>query len=321
MGFFDWLFGRPRDTVPRNQGYRRKRSLFGKARFQPLVWPDGVRLGVSDKDLWGLAQAADRLYRTRQIETGRGKTRTLHCPVRRLLTVQRAILHGLLDNVPLEEACHGFRKGRSIVTHASQHIRQEMVLAVDVRDFFPSITSARVFGVFRSLDLADNTATCLTRLTTCRGILPQGAPTSPAIANLVCRHLDRRLSGLARRMGINYSRYADDLTFSGPVRLADYKGTIERIVREEGFEPNARKCRFMRRHQRQVVTGLTVNDGVSIPRPWRRRLRGLVHRVGCETAVDVTPETLFGMLSFLKMVHPELYRRELETLGLGPLMS
>lgn len=321
MGFFDWLFGRPRDTDPRNQGYRPKRSLFGKARFQPLVWPATMRLTFSDKDLWGLAQNADRLYRTRQLETAPGKTRTLHCPVRRLLAVQRAILHDILDHVPLEDACHGFRKGRSIVTHASQHVRQEMVLAVDVKDFFPTITSARVFGVFRSLELADNTATCLTRLTTCRGILPQGAATSGAIANLVCRHLDRRLSGLARRMGINYSRYADDLTFSGPVRLADYKGTIERIVREEGFELNARKCRFMRRHRRQVVTGLTVNDGVSIPRPWRRRLRSLAHRVGRGRPVDVTPETLYGMLSFLKMVHPDVCRRELETLGLGPLTS
>jgi hypothetical protein len=217
-------------------------------------------------------------------------------PVRELKEAQRIVLREILGLVPVHGAAHGFTVGRSVVTNAAAHCGKAVVLRLDVADFFTSVTAARVFRIFRSLGYPTSVSRMLMGLCTTsipaevwdgrRGArlgadfergqrlrtrhLPQGAPTSPALANLAAGRLDRRLTGLAKAMGATYTRYADDLAFSGGVELAHGRMRLEALVgaiaREEGFVLNHRKTRMMRRGVRQVVAGVVVNERPNVRR-------------------------------------------------------
>lgn len=234
-----------------------------------------------------------------------GGERVLLAPKRQLKALQRKVLHELLARLPLHEAAHGFRRGRSPATNAAAHVGRRCVVNLDLQDFFPSITFPRVRGLFVSLGYPFSVASALALLCTERDrqafehegtcyyvsvgprCLVQGAPTSPTLANLVARRLDRRLAGLARKHGFTYTRYADDLTFSGDdqgtaLRILD---AAQRIVGDEHFAVNRTKTRLFRQSSRQVVTGLVVNTTVGVPRRLRRQLRAILHnaqRTGLE---------------------------------------
>jgi RNA-directed DNA polymerase len=213
-----------------------------------------------------------------------GKRRLLEAPRPRLKSIQRYVLHKILDHVPAHDAAHGYRYDRSIVTFAAPHAGRRVVLRMDLRDFFPSVSAARVRAIFRAAGYPREVASCLAGL--CTNVtppdvwpdgadeaarrrfrsphLPQGAPTSPALANLCAFGLDRRLSGLARRANATYTRYADDLAFSGD---EDFERCLKRfemmaavIAMEEGFEVNFRKTRVMPRSSRQCLAGVVVNE-------------------------------------------------------------
>jgi retron-type reverse transcriptase len=226
-----------------------------------------------------------------------GGERVILAPKRELKALQRKVLAGLLAHVPTSSAAHGFVPGRSIVTNAALHTGRQVVLKLDLKDFFPSVTYPRVRGLFISVGYSFPVAATLALLCTeyerqefvrdsTRYFisvgprhLVQGAPTSPALANLVAWRLDRRLLGLAAKHHFAYTRYADDLTFSGDdvetaVRLRAQAG---RIVQDERFTVNAAKTRLVRRAGRQTVTGLVVNDAPGVRREQRRLLRAIVH--------------------------------------------
>jgi retron-type reverse transcriptase len=217
-------------------------------------------------------------------------------PVGKLKAIQRKILREILQLVPIHPAAHGFTPGRSIVTNAAAHCGKDVVLRFDIADFFPSVTAARIFGIFRTLGYPPQVARVFLGLCTSSvpadvwerrpgarigsdfetgqrfltRHLPQGAPTSPALANLAAARLDRRLSGLATKAGATYTRYADDLAFSGGPELARGRLRLEPIVGaiaiEEGFHLNHRKTRLMRAGVRQIVAGVVVNVRPNIRR-------------------------------------------------------
>ena len=224
-----------------------------------------------------------------------GPPRLIEAPKSRLKAIQRQILSEILNAVPPHECSHGFVAGRSCVTSAGVHAAEEVVLAVDLKDFFPATRLSRVHGIFRSLGYpsavaSDLTSLCstvtpasvflrpsenrrhgwLTRKAYQTPHLPQGAPTSPALANLAAWRLDTRLLGLARSYSASYTRYADDLTFSGDKafarRLDGFVRVLADICGDEGWSLNARKTRIMRRAACQRVTGIVVNDHVNAPR-------------------------------------------------------
>jgi retron-type reverse transcriptase len=238
-----------------------------------------------------------RTYRHRWLAKPGGRSRLLEVPTARLKTIQRKILTEVLDQVPAHSAAHGFRPGRSAITNAQQHCAREFVLKFDLADFFPSVPATRIYRLFRTLGYPDAVARLLAGLCTTRlpsdvwesrphpaadgsdraaGLrfserhLPQGAPTSPALANLAAHRLDRRLAGIARRIEATYTRYADDLTFSGNATLARRAKRLAHLVAvvagEEGFELNFHKTRVMRRTARQTVTGVVVNAHPNLPR-------------------------------------------------------
>lgn len=238
-----------------------------------------------------------------------GGTRLISTPRPHTAACQRWILRNILTVLPTHDAAHGFVAGRSIVTGASEHVGSEWVIHFDLKDFFPAITFARVRGLFESFGYQPAIASILALLCTespreksVRNSdviwtaigprrLPQGACTSPAISNLVCRSLDRRLAGLSRALGRTsdpwrYTRYADDLTFSGNGKALEQIGylmhRVRGIAREEGFQINEAKTRVQRKSQQQRVTGLVVNDRLAVPRKTVRRLRAILHRARTE---------------------------------------
>jgi retron-type reverse transcriptase len=225
-----------------------------------------------------IRKPADCCYKEKTIRT-KNKTRTFFMPIYWLKAAQRDVLSWMYKKFQdrLSPACHGFRPGYSIVTNAAPHTGQKLVLGMDVKDFFPTITARRVFGLFRELGESKEGASFLTALTCHKNELPQGAPTSPFIANLLCRNLDKRLSGLAEKIGAQYTRYADDLTFSGGAQVRRLAAIVPSILKEEGFQANEKKTRICGQHNSQQVTGLTVNAEVNPTRKLRRLLRAMQH--------------------------------------------
>lgn len=221
-----------------------------------------------------------RGYATRQIRKRHGGVREIDAPNIPLKKVQRWILRNILNSVEIHDAAHGFLRDRSIMTNAIVHVRQDVVIRLDITDFFGSVRYPRVLGMFLALGYIEPVARLLTGLTTYNGHLPQGAPTSPAITNILCRRLDARLTGLSTSLGYTYTRYADDLTFSGTAIQASPDRLIQivaNIVHAEGFELNAKKTSIMRKGSQQKVTGLIVNEKINIPRMYRRMVRAEIY--------------------------------------------
>lgn len=228
-------------------------------------------------------------YAYRWLEKRSGGWRLIEAPKMELKLAQQQILREILDLVPAHPAAHGFVAGRSILTNAAPHVRQRFLLKLDLKDFYATVRYSRVVAIFRSFGYSREVAIWLARLTTSTipwnlksplnavelsrfsaRHLPQGGVTSPALANLSAFSLDVRLSGLARSYRLRYSRYADDLTFSGPGKavpaLHEIITLVRKVIRSERFYVNPRKCRVLRNGQRQSVTGIIVNDRINISR-------------------------------------------------------
>jgi retron-type reverse transcriptase len=239
-------------------------------------------------------------YRRFTMPKKRGGERLISAPMPRLKRAQYWVLDNILARMPLHEAAHGFRAGRSILSNAAPHVGRAVVINLDLKDFFPGIGWRRVRGVFRQLGYGEQIATVLALLCTeaptgeveidgarwfvARGerALPQGAPTSPLLTNLLCRRLDARLSGCAAKLGFGYTRYADDLSFSADAAQgrdsAKLLWRVHRIIASEGFTPHPDKQEVMRAHRRQHVTGLVVNRKLSVDRATLRRFRAVLHQ-------------------------------------------
>lgn len=243
-----------------------------------------------------------RHYFNKWIAKRAGPPRLIEAPKPMLKSVQRKILHDILDAVPPHDCAHAFRRGRSCITAAQRHAGEDIVVTVDLKDFFPSVPIRNVHGMFRCLGypwavariLAGlcTTATpalvfdeqqaggrhdALTRRLLRQQHLPQGAPTSPALANLSVRRLDCRLDGLARTVDARYTRYGDDLAFSGDRefarKAAGFVHAVSAICVSEGFPLNRRKTKIMRQGGRQRLTGIVVNDHINVLRPDYDRLK------------------------------------------------
>ncbi len=272
-------------------------------------------------------------YRRFALPKKTGGVRTISAPMPRLKRAQYWVLDNLLAKVPCHAAAHGFLPGRSIVTNAAPHCGQAVVINLDLKDFFPTITYPRIKGVFKGLGYGESVATVLALVCSENAcdelevdgerlfvggkgrdrVLPQGAPTSPMLTNILCRKLDRRLQGLASKLGFVYTRYADDLTFSAPPDRAEGVGRLLRqvhhVVRDEGFTPHPDKQHVMRAGARQEVTGIVVNDKPSVSRRERRNLRAALHRAAHQGLAAATwhgvpadRDTLVGYANFVKMV-------------------
>ncbi|MHC4949226.1 MAG: reverse transcriptase family protein, partial [Planctomycetota bacterium] len=255
--------------------------------------------------------AVDARYRAFDIpkRDGRGRRRIL-APAPELKAVQRRILRRVLALLVAHPAATGFERGQSIVTNARRHAGRAVVVRLDIVDFFPSTTARRVHDFFRRVGWSREAARRLTDLCTRDGGLPQGAPTSPRLANLVNYRLDTRLARLADVCGAVYTRYADDLCFSTD---GDDGGRVGRIITaaamiagDEHYRLHRRRKRHVRRrHQQQRVTGLVVNDRVGLPRTTRRRLRAIEHHLATGRPASLTEAQLAGWRALRSMIETQ----------------
>jgi RNA-directed DNA polymerase len=304
-------------TIPNLEWYADRRDLNGKQ-----------------------CNSALRHYHYRVLAKRAGQIRLIEAPKLQLKKLQRQILTGILERIPAHEAAHGFRRGRSIKTFAAPHVGKDVVLRLDLKEFFPSIRAARVQALFRTAGYPERVADLLAGLCThatpadvwreaaidfddrlrvardryaCRH-LPQGAVTSPAIANLCAYRLDCRMAGLAAKVGATYTRYADDLVVSG---YADFARVAKRfglhmavIAAEEGFAVNHRKTRIMRASVSQHVAGIIVNERLNTHRQDYDRLKAILtncarHGVGGQNREqrDDFQAHLRGRISFVESIN------------------
>ena len=228
--------------------------------------------GLTVGQLSCAADQAGTSYREFNIPKKSGGVREITPPDEWLKRLQRRLLVFLRKVFTPPGCVHGGVSGKSIRTNAEPHVGQKWVLGLDVRDFYPSTTAEHLLPVLKHMGLTDDTAATVCRLTTYRGSLPQGAPTSLFLGNVALWHSDRRILKLSERHRLAYTRYVDDITVSGGNDLRTMAGAFEEIVRGGGYEVGWDKSGVMGRHQRQVVTGLVVNDRL---RPTKDFLRAL----------------------------------------------
>ena len=265
----------------------------------------------------------DNCYNTLEIPKKNGDTRTICVPNKKLKKVQKKLYNKLLiyyDEIKTQnnftsKISHGFEKNRSIVTNAEVHKNKRYVINFDLLDFFPSINFGRVRSYFiknKYFEINDDIATILAQLTCYKGALPQGAPTSPLIANMICNIMDIRILKIAKKYRLDYTRYADDLTFSTNNKyfLNDYDKflvDIKNIIHRSGFELNSKKTRLLFSNSRQEVTGLVVNKKISVPKEYYKNTRAMAHSLyknGYFLIDDEvgTIEQLEGRFSFINQI-------------------
>ena len=228
--------------------------------------------------LENLSSSVSNSYSRFQISKKSGGEREILAPYPELKLVQRRILDDLLQWVPVSKHAEGYRKNKSILSNAQHHVGKTIVVKIDLKDFFPTITFSRVKGVFSDLGYPEQVSKMVADLTTYRGRLPIGSPASPAISNIICRKMDARFSGLGKKLGFSYSRYADDLAFSSDnSKLLKNLSFIESIIVDEGFVINKSKYQIVRNGRRQRVTGIVVNEKPNIARESIRNMRATLH--------------------------------------------
>jgi RNA-directed DNA polymerase len=301
-----------------------------------------------------LAWLADRRTQEQKLPAGRlrhylyrwqskrdGSARLIESPKQLLKMIQRQMLREILERIPPHEAAHGFRRQRSVRSFVEPHIRRDVVLRLDLKDFFPGIRRARIIAIFLTAGYPESVAELLAALCTnstpgivikaCpvtnalqlrrmkllyeRPHLPQGAPTSPSLANLAAYRLDCRLMGMAKSFGVEYTRYADDLVFSGNMEFAR---KIERfyiyactVALEEGFEVQTRKTRIMRQSVSQQAGGVVLNQGMNVKRRYYERLKAILHNCAVHGPAGQNRNKLadfrahlMGQISHVEMLNP-----------------
>ncbi|MGA9889037.1 MAG: reverse transcriptase family protein [Candidatus Acidiferrales bacterium] len=313
----------------------------------------GVTIGELEwfADLKGLAykRRIPRLehYRYRILSKQFGSVRVIESPKPPLKALQRQILTQILEKIPPHRAAHGFLKRRSIKTFVAPHIGQRVLLKMDLQDFFPSVTGARIQSLFRTIGYPEAVADLLggictnavprnawkgadadvdrSRLHEARSLYaaphsPQGAPTSPALANICCYRVDCRLTGLAKSVGAEYTRYADDLAFSGDDaferKVERFSIHVAAILMTEGFRVHHRKTRIMRQGVRQHLAGVVLNDHLNVMRNDFDRLKATLTncvRRGPESQNRAAHAQfrahLEGRVGFVETINPAKGRR------------
>lgn len=273
-------------------------------------------LGVSPSVLASIVNSSHSFYNTFTIPKRNGNSREIASPYPVLMSCQKWIYENLLLNQPLHSCSKGFIKNVSIVDNAKEHLGKSYLLKMDIEDFFPSIPLNRVISVFKQMGYNQKVSYYLASICCLHRSLPQGAPTSPSLSNIIAKRLDKRLHGLSQKLNLSYTRYADDLTFSGnelSIKLISY---IERIVEQEGFKLNSNKTKLLSENKQKIVTGISISSGkLTIPKSSKRELRKNIYHlltkglfehqkvIGYHDPIYI--ERLLGYLHFWRSIEPQ----------------
>lgn|SRR5574344_34659 len=273
-------------------------------------------LGLKSEYLLSIINGPESHYRTFDIKKRSGGTREISAPYYALKTVQKWIYYNILENVPVHRCCHGFRHNKSIITNVKIHEKEIELLKLDLRDFFPSIGKNKVVKIFQDLGYVKDVAYYLASICCYDEHLPQGAPTSPILSNIVARSMDNRLFNLAKKYKYKYTRYADDIAFSGDRISPQFISYVRDIINECGFELNDKKVRLYRDNGNKILTGISLRNGeIHLPRDKKRELEKDVYYImkyGFYSHVEKNQirninylQSMIGKVNFWLTVEPE----------------
>ena len=293
----------------------------GKIRLSMLGLPviesleDFSRLThISTLTIYNLSKNSERYYRCYEILKKNGKTRTISQPSKNMKGIQAWILNNILNKLAASTSSKGFEKNSSTLDNAVPHKNASAVLTLDIKDFFPNITRNKVFNVFKSIGYSNFISTIFTNLCVCKNSLPQGSPCSPKLSNLSSWGLDARIQGYVGRRTITYTRYADDLTFSGQnvIKLVKTISFIEKIINSEGFELNYAKTRVAGLSRAKIITGLVLSDDkIGIGKKVYKLLRAKAHYLSKKN--DISEIKLVyhfnGWLAYLNSVDNNRFKK------------
>jgi RNA-directed DNA polymerase len=306
-----------------------------------------ILIGMELSDVIKIIANRNNHYSYYLIKKKKGGFRRIVSPYKDLKFMQSWIKENILDKVEASQQATGFIKGKSILNNAKSHENSSVILNLDLSNFFESITEKRVFGIFKSLGYSKNLAIEFAKICTAQmseekydaipqekqeyfqeiyqlkeSVLVQGAPTSPALSNLVCRRLDLRLSKLSNKLGINYSRYADDITFSGNDNNLPSLDIIKKIINDEDFQINWNKVGKYKKGQRQIVTGLLIDGKVRVPKSFKKEIYRHLHFCSKYGAFShfqrICPdkgyrkEWLLGKIYFIYAIEPDEAKKMLK---------
>lgn len=295
---------------------------YGKKLFEqniPIIYDQNhlsLLVGYKLSYLIKVSNSPKHFYRIFKISKKSKKGfRTISEPLPNLKDIQKWILNEILDNINPSPYSKAFRKGYSIKDNAKFHLNQKKVLTIDIKNYFGSIKYKHVYLFFKELGYSKEVAVMLSNICVLDNELPQGAPTSPMLANLITRRLDKRIASYAIKNKIRYTRYADDMTFSGDFDEGAVIRVVKAILNSEGLKINNSKTRVRTRNQQQEVTGIVVNEKLQAPRNYRRKLRQEVYYIkkyGLQSHLDYIEEDdeigylrkLLGMANFVININP-----------------
>jgi RNA-directed DNA polymerase len=290
-----------------------KLNLFGLPVIQSIDDFSAI-VHISKYSIYQLSANSNKYYTTYNIPKKSGGSRLICQPSKNLKGLQSWILVNLLNKVKVSPSCKGFRKGSSILDNALPHKGSNTILNLDLKDFFPSITHKQVYNIFKTIGYNKLMSTVFSNICTYNDSLPQGGPCSPTLANLATWQLDLRIQGFVGKRGISYTRYADDLTFSGlnPQKISKIIPTIKSIITNENFQVNNKKTRLLSSARRKVVTGLVINDeSVGVGKMKYKELRSKIHHLTMtnEQSNLKLLQNVNGWLAYLNSVDVQRFRK------------
>jgi RNA-directed DNA polymerase len=271
------------------------------------------RIGINENYFNHLVYNSDKFYKSYYIKKTHGGKRVIDAPNFEVKSIQAWILKNILEKQEISDRANGFVHRRSIKTHALYHINKKYILCIDIKDFFNTIKLDQVKELFTKILNNDNLAEKLSLVCTFKGYLPQGGVTSPFISNLIFFDLDEKIKEICDSINVNYSRYADDLTFSSNYfnHLEYVKKEIYRIIKESRFTINNKKTRFLTGKNRMLVTGIILNSGkLTTGRKRKRNLRAAFFNYYYKGEKDTNDiDKIIGMLSFIRSIEPYYYKK------------
>lgn len=297
-------------------------------------------LNIDFIELQSIIRNRNNHYSYYLIKKRKGGYRRIIAPHSNIKRIQNWIKNNILDRIEVHPLATGFVKGKSILNNANFHKDKSVILNVDLENFFETITEKRVYGIFKSLGYCKNLSVEFAKICTAKisnfrfdglneieqdyfkdmlnlkeAVLVQGAPTSPSLSNLICRRLDSRLSNLAIKLGVNYSRYADDMTFSGEQDKLPNIKLLNEIIKDEDFKINWKKVGKYKKGQKQLVTGLLIDKKIRVPKKFKKEIYRHLHfceKYGAHSHFQrVSPnkgyrkEWLLGKIMYINSIEPE----------------
>ncbi len=265
--------------------------------------------------LYTISNHTEKFYVPKIIKKRNGSNRQLYVPKPILKQIQKNILNNVLYAFPVSDYAMAYVKNRSLVENAKPHVNKKIILKLDIEDFFGSISSEKIYRLFTKEQFSSQVRTLLTHLVTYLDVLPQGAPTSPYISNLVMKDFDEEIGTYCEMRKIDYTRYCDDLTFSGNFDCWEVKRKVSALLKRKGFILNEKKTRIIKKNNAQVVTGIVVNEKVNVRKTLQKRLRQelyYIKKYGIESHVKRIGEEketykrhLMGQINYCISIHPK----------------